>query len=423
MTECPEIGRWRAYLDGEAAAEEMARLTAHLDGCAHCRTTVAELRATAEFVGSRLLTAMPADATQRAWARMQPRLREPIQTRSLLERMTQMVLHSLSRPARLALSGAVATLAVLLVLALTPAGSQALQALSIFRVQKFKAVTIEVDRDRLSGRAEEAREEAREKAHSTDPVEARRELEQRLAEVGISLKTSLNEQTVREVADLAAARAAAPAGVSVRTVADLPAVYANTAPKVQVADPSTTSMTVDLTAFRKALAEAKKDAPEEAQSIDPNNLPGIDPNVKSITATVQTAFSVVQSYGEGEQALIFLQGGSPELRLSEGIDILAIRDALLAMPNISQQTRSQILSIKDDEWDRTLIIPVPEGTIVKDVSVGGAFGTPVGGEPGLLLLSPEGKSGAVLWQRDGILYAVAGGYGEDVLLRAANSVR
>lgn len=334
-----------------------------------------------------------------------------------------MLTRTLSGPARLALSGAGVALAVLLVLALTPAGSQALQALSIFRVQTFKAITIEVDPATLPA-VTEARKRARSAAQpaAKDPVQARQQVERDLAAVGITLKTTIDEQTVRAVADIATARAAAK-GVPVRTLGAPPDAFAKVAPRVYVADPSTSSATVDLAAFRKAVAEAKKARPEGAPEIDPAKLPGIDPNVSSVSATLQTAFSVVQVYGEGETALVFAQGASPELTLSEGIDILAIRDALLAMPAIPKTTRTQLLSIRDDEWTRTLIIPVPQGTIVKDVTVGGALGNTVGGAPGLLILSPDGHGGAVLWQRDGVLYAVGGGYGEDVLLKAANSVQ
>lgn len=423
MTHCPDTGRWRAYLDGETV--ERAALATHLEGCGRCRATLAELQATADFSRARLAAlAAPAPVdVRRAWAGVQARLGRRPAPVSRYERIRQMLTRALSGPARLALSGAGVALAVLLVLALTPAGSQALQALSIFRVQTFKAITIEVDPATLPA-VTEARKRARSAAPpaAKDPDQARQQVERDLAAVGITLKTTIDERTVRVVADIAAARAAAK-GVPVRTLGALPDAFAKVAPRVYVADPSTSSATVDLAAFRKAVAEAKKARPEGAPEIDPAKLPGIDPTVSSVSATLQTAFSVVQVYGEGETALVFAQGASPELTLSEGIDILAIRDALLAMPAIPKTTRTQLLSIRDDEWTRTLIIPVPQGTIVKDVTVGGALGNTVGGAPGLLILSPDGHGGAVLWQHAGVLYAVGGGYGEDVLLKAANSVQ
>ena len=426
MTACPDPGRWRAYLDGEAPAADLAALAAHAADCPNCQATLTDLRASADFAATHLAALAPAPspaATRQAWQHVRARLDEGATPRSPYERIRQMLTRTLSGPARLALSGAVATLAVLLVLVLTPAGSQALQGLSIFRVQTFKAVTIEVDPATMPAfNQQQAREKAARHAGTTDPLQARQELERELAAAGVAVTTTVDERTMREVANVAAARSAA-RGAPVRTITALPPDYAGTTPKVYVAQPSTTTATVDLAKFRQALAAAKKDLPQGAPPIDPANLPGINPNIASISATLQTAFAVVQVYGEGETALVFAQGASPELTLSEGVDITAIRDAMLAMPALSKTTRNQILSIRDDEWTRTLILPVPPGTIVQDVTVGGALGNLVGGVPGLLIVSPDGTAGAVLWQRDGILYAVAGGHGRDVLLQAANSVK
>ena len=412
MARCPDPGRLRAYLDGEVTPAERMALGGHLDHCEACRATLATLRHTADVVRQRMRALTPADEallTGTAWRRLRPRLRHAPVAHTWRERIPTMT-RRLQGPGRLALSGGLASLVVLLALALTPAGSLAVQAISIFRVQTFKAITIEVDPATMPDMAGH-----RDQAPAPDGEKpTREEVERELAELGVTLDTTFDEGPAREVADIDAARVAAGGG-AVRQVTDLPAALRGSAPEVLVVDPTTSTVSVDLATFRQALKDQGHEAPE--------TLPGVSPTATAITATLKTSFSVVQAHGEGDARLVFAQGASPELTFSEGIDVLAIRDAALAMPGISKTTRTQILSIRDDEWGKTLFIPAPPGTVVKDVTVGGVLGTGVGGAPGLLLLDPQGQGGVVLWQTDGTLYAIAGAYGEEALLRAANSVR
>lgn len=424
MTRCPDPGRLRALLDEMVAPADAAALAAHLAACPTCRARLDALRQTAGFAGQALalLGAAPDPATtRRAWGRLQARLDERPRPHSLRERITAMLDRFAFPSTRLGLSAGLAGLVVLLTLALTPLGSEAAKALSIFRITTFKAITFEIDQSSLPRPTDAQRQQLERRRQTSDPAVMRAELQRELAAAGIMLDTTITERTVRPVKDLAAARAAAPAGTTVQTITALPAALRQSAPAIYIADPSKTVMTADLAKVRQTLRERAKDLPKNAPAIDPSNLPGINPNVSSITATVQTAFSVVQVWGEGEQMLIFAHGASPVLTLSEGIDLTAIRDALVASPAISKTTRAQLLSIRDDEWNKTLFIPVPTGATVKDVQVGGVLG--IGGEPALLILAPDGNGGAVFWRKGDTLYVVAGGYGEDVLLRAANSVR
>ena len=62
---------------------------------------------------------------------------------------------------------------------------------------------------------------------------------------------------------------------------------------------------------------------------------------------------------------------------------------------------------------RTLIIPVPEDATTKNVSIKGNAEMPI--------LDGQGRGSLLLWQDDGIMYAVGGMISEaDVLLVANN---
>jgi anti-sigma factor RsiW len=65
-----------------------------------------------------------------------------------------------------------------------------------------------------------------------------------------------------------------------------------------------------------------------------------------------------------------------------------------------------------DDWENTLIIPIPEGAESDDVTVNG--------EPGLLIEHDLGT--AVLWEEDGILYAVVGQVSADEVQDIADSM-
>ena len=81
----------------------------------------------------------------------------------------------------------------------------------------------------------------------------------------------------------------------------------------------------------------------------------------------------------------------------------------MALPGLPQDTVAQLQNVKD--WDRTLIIPVPEDATTKNVTING--------NAGLLILDGQGRGSLLLWQANGNLYAVGGTLSEaDVTLVA-----
>lgn len=81
--------------------------------------------------------------------------------------------------------------------------------------------------------------------------------------------------------------------------------------------------------------------------------------------------------------------------------MVEIRDALLAMPFLPDSLRTQLSSIND--WQRTLVVPNVGGSS-QEVDVAGA--------QGVFIKPPEGNSkgsdiSSLVWQRDGVVYAVS----------------
>ena len=83
----------------------------------------------------------------------------------------------------------------------------------------------------------------------------------------------------------------------------------------------------------------------------------------------------------------------------------------MLLPGLPPDFVAQLRAIED--WESTLIIPVPEGATSKDVTVQG--------EPGLLIETDEAES-AVIWAENGILFIVGGSISGDDALKIAGSL-
>ena len=115
----------------------------------------------------------------------------------------------------------------------------------------------------------------------------------------------------------------------------------------------------------------------------------------------------------GMPKLIVAQGKPPVVQ-SDGVTVDQLQSYLLQQPGISPQLAAQIRAIKDPS--STLPVPIPvDMATSKKVTVQGVEGIFVGDSTGL--------GSAVIWQKDGIVYGVAGTLTEQQVLAVANSLR
>jgi hypothetical protein len=114
----------------------------------------------------------------------------------------------------------------------------------------------------------------------------------------------------------------------------------------------------------------------------------------------------------GMPKLVVAQGKPPVVQ-SDGVTVEQLQNYLLAQPGISPQLAAQIRAIKDPS--STLPVPIPvDMASSKKVTVQGVEGIFVGDSTGL--------GSAVIWQKDGIVYGVAGTLTEQQVLAVANSL-
>jgi hypothetical protein len=110
--------------------------------------------------------------------------------------------------------------------------------------------------------------------------------------------------------------------------------------------------------------------------------------------------------------LIIAQGKAPLVQ-SDGVTVEQLQAYLLAQPGITPGLAAEIKAIKDPSSTLPIPVPVNFGTS-KNVTVQGVQGVFIGDTTGL--------GSAVIWEKDGIVYGVAGTLTESEIMAVANSL-
>jgi hypothetical protein len=177
---------------------------------------------------------------------------------------------------------------------------------------------------------------------------------------------------------------------------------------------TTATFTFSAEKTRQAAAAQQRTPPPMPANIDGSKLfitggPAVvaiyDDGTRPTTSSSASPFS-------GMPKLIVAQGRPPVVQ-SDGVTVEQLQSYLLAQPGISPQLAAQIRAIKDPS--STLPVPIPvDMATSKKVTVQGVEGIFVGDSTGL--------GSAVIWQKDGIVYGVAGTLTEQQVLAVANSL-
>lgn len=144
-------------------------------------------------------------------------------------------------------------------------------------------------------------------------------------------------------------------------------------------------------------------------------------NGQTFTAQIPVVISAAYS---GSGNLTISQTRSPQLTTASSADINTIRDAVLALPFLPENLRRQLGSIND--WQHTFVVPNINGS---------SQNVTVAGSPGVFISAPQeaGKTqevnpksavrNALLWQTDGVVYAITGNFSLEQGLSIANSMK
>jgi hypothetical protein len=207
-----------------------------------------------------------------------------------------------------------------------------------------------------------------------------------------------------------AAAASAAAGVGAPVVTDLPAGTPPTA-KFAVVSGGVVTFTFDAALARAAAARAG------------GHLPAMPAGLEGSTLSVSIAPAVVVSYGVDPATLlggvnpptgtafIVVKTRTPTVS-STGVTARQLEDYLLSVPGVPAGVASEIRAIGNPS--QTIPVPIP-------VDLASGSTVTINGAHGLLIGDSTGLGSAVIWQHNGVVYAIAGTLTTNEVLGVAGS--
>jgi hypothetical protein len=417
---CPDLGALRASLDGAAGAPPAP--ADHLRTCPACADTLAELRHNAELAAPAIALTAPADqltpaqieAALAAFEQRRVRLaarsaqrrpapspsvgRAPEREGSPPGEAAGRAVHTppaapvpLARRGRLARLGtrarvaAAALVAVLVLTGLvaTPSGRAAASGfLAQFRSQRFQVLSV-------------------------DPAQANQveRVLTGLADTGVFTGAALRDTAgigePRPAADRAEAARLAGFAVPVVDPAALPKGVDRTPRHLLVSPAREVRLTFDRD---KALAYLRAHGRPDAQ------LPERYDGTRLVIAVPA---AVVQEFAgrDGLPALLVGKAGTLGMTTEGGASLEELREVVLGLPGLPADLVAQLRDIGD--WRSTLPLPIPAGQVRSRP-------TTVNGAEALSFADANDRLHALVWQRDGHIWGVAGMVGTDEARDVAN---
>jgi hypothetical protein len=395
---CPDLGALRASIDD--APGTPAPLHDHVHACAVCADTLAELRHNAELAAPAVALTAPAappsaaavDAALTRYEQRRARLAAAAPAAAATAPAAPNDPIPLPRRGRVArlgtrARGVAAGLVAAVVLAgllVTPGGRAAAAGfLAQFRSQRFEVISLDP-------------------AQSSQVADVVGGLVQTGVFTGDALQVSgFGEPKVVAGLD----EAARVAGFAVPAVdpAVLPGGVERTPQRVLVTRAREARLTFDRD---HALAYLRSHGRPDAAL--PERYDGTQ-------LVVQVPAAVVQQFAgrDGGPALLVGKAGTVGLTTEGGASLEELREVVLGLPGLPAETVAQLKAIGD--WRTTLPLPVPSDQVRSRPAT-------VDGAEAVSFADQTGRLHALLWQRGGHIWGVAGVVGSDEALDVANSL-
>ena len=397
---CCSSGELRAYLDGELTALENDQIREHLEFCPDCACALSRLRQTDSVLVSALtgyaqeLSKSPVDA-DRAWSRFSHAATtamgcsgpiaatSPVQSTTLMKGWV-----SFLKTYRKGIATVAAVAALAVAFSFTPVRQAAAGFLTIFRVERVQTLTLDPnDMTKIFSALQAGN--AKVDLRNLGKIEV----------TGREAQSETTREALLKSADFKVKLPAAqPRGYRVPTYFAREAV--------------TVKFTFNVQNINKVLKSLGSD------KLFPQSVDG------KTVALVLPPQAIVQYLTEdnGKGYITITQSRGPELQVPPGVDMEAIREALLAVPILPENLRTQLASIRD--WQRTAIIPNVKGSST-EVMVGndrGVFFSPGGNStPGG---SPTpGRHSLLVWPSDGVITMIGSNLSPEESLALAASLK
>jgi hypothetical protein len=402
---CPDLGALRASIDDAPDGATATAVHDHVHACASCSDTVAELQRNAELAAPAIaLTAPEAPpsgaAVEAALDRFEQRRARLAAARTATAAAATVTagpdpapapvpLARRGRPAWLGARGRAVAAALVATLALTglvatPGGRAAAASfLGQFRSQRLQAVPLDAGQtnqvgDVFAGLVDSG-------VFTGDPHQM----------------VGLDES--KAVASLAEASRLVGFAVPAVDPSVLPRGVEGTPRRILVSRAQEARITFDRD---RALAYLRRHGRPDAKL--PERYDGTQ-------LVMHIPAAVVQQFAgrDGGPAVLVGKAGMLGVDTEGGASLEELREVLLGLPGLPAETVAQLRSIGD--WRTTLPIPVPTDQVRSRPAT-------VNGAEGLSFADQTGRLHALLWQRDGHIWGVAGVLGADEARDVADSL-
>lgn len=405
---CLSDGEIKLVVDGEAS--EMQGVHEHISGCERCRERMDELAAQARFTHQQMDLLRPSEHDvdiDSARLKLRRHLAATSMQRESEHFQGESFMSSMWR--HRALRGAVAMLAIMVLttaFVFTPMRSLANDFFNRMEVEKFEAITVQ---------PEEFTEFGLDLALRAFTADHERLM--LASETLYEIETTFDETALESNAVmLDSVDAARDAFGEFKLPSSLPAGF-ESAPQLMMSNQGSATVTLDTASVHVIIDELRL----PIESIPPAS------EMPSMVFQADIPAALVAHYNAGADGhLTVIQMESPVITTPEGLDMDALRDEVLSMPGLPEDFVTQLRNI--DDWQNTLVLPVPEGAETRDVTIDGhgglliEAGTFDGAEFGFDI-EIDGDMSVVMWNDDGSLYIVAGTLDGDQLLDVATSLR
>ena len=356
---CLSDGRLRAFLDDELTPDQRARVVEHLGHCERCTRRLAELEAAAKVAAQAFARVAPDEVPPMDPTPAREKAATRGSTRNIKDNLFTVWRESVMRNRKVWCSLAAGVAALLLVVGLfsfAPTRAVARQFLSLFRVQEFAVVEIDPDEALM----EEAESLFEEKVLAQEPELVRDE-------------PSVSVNSVEQAREVA--------GFAVR----MPAYFPGGDETIEVKGATEMRMEVEAEGLALLVELAGMDP-----ALVPADLEG---------AICASAPAMVSIRNDGFQVV---QVWEPTVEYPEGLEAEVMGEAGLRLLGVPAAKARRI--VQEIDWSNTMLLPVPMDLAeIREVEIAGA--------KAVYLEPREGEgfqSAALLFQKEGVVYMVAG---------------
>ncbi|MGQ9558084.1 MAG: zf-HC2 domain-containing protein [Desulfurispora sp.] len=356
---CYNAGTLQAYLDGELPVAQKQEVEQHLQSCPGCREQLARLEENRAFARSCLadyaahVSRIPVQ-TETAWQKLLAG--EGVSDNNwrkgdtMLSRLKKVV----AVAAGVALLGGT--------FSLQPVRGFAENLLQIFRVEKIQTVQISAE----------------------DLSQLRQHLEKSQGEIRLENLGQFRVAHKSRTSKITLAAARQQASFPFRVIQDYQP-YVEYVEKEEANQLSLRLQVEQANAILQSLG---------GQQLLPAELDGQEFIIKT-----GDAYRTVYREPQGQSTITHVQMPAPELVVPRGVDVAALRQALLELPILPDNLRRQLAAVQD--WQHTALIPVMEGQS-REVVVDGTQGVYFSGQ------GEAAGTGTLIWHKDGVSHMLYG---------------